>query len=479
MESISGNKSAYTGIKRADTSPTPQQSPGARLPEETFEHGAVPEEAGKDLREWTILAYLNGNDKFMERDALYALLYMEESSAPEHFNLVAQLGRAPQSIAHPDSSPDFYDKVDGDWEGVRRYSVRDGKNDSWMGRSIWTSMGKHDGTIDSALLQDLGRLDMSNPEVLKDFLQWGIKNFPAKHYAVILAGHGNGFLGTLPDYQSRTRDMPLPALADVFKDTIEKTGVKPDVLVMDACLMAHGEAAYQMKDSADLLVASENINYDCLAYQDFLGTMKERHEKGESVSPKLFAQDLISACAAHEDQIPTISALDLSQMAGMKDALAKLAQALIATDTLLPVIRRTIEKAHQFVPEERHTKPLSDYRDMVSFAKILVQERDIKDQEVKNAARALLDLLESKLVIGEHHKSSSVGSQDIHGITMYLPADGFPAENDYGRVITTWSAREVQPAYLSLSLVQETGWDKVIQKFAGPPKPLPPSSQWF
>lgn len=478
MDAVSSARST-TPVDAAKMKPGPAASENRAIPEDSFAGSTRGSGSSQELPEWTILTYLNGNDQKIEGDILYAFLYMEEAASPDHFTIVSQLGRAPQKVVHPGYSPDNYDKIDGDWEGVRRYEVRQDKAKSRWGRTIWTSMGEHDGKIDSTLLKDLGTLDMSKPEALEDFLQWGIRNYPAKHFAVVLAGHGNGFLGALPDFQSHNKDMPLGQIADVFRKTEKKTGIKPDVLIMDACLMAHAEAAYELKDSAQYLVASEDTNSNCLAYQDFFNSLKGRMEQGERISPEALAQQMIGACAKHGDDIPTISALNLSHMNELKDSLAGLAEALLRTDTSPEIIGAIIENSHRFVPHGRNAKPLSDYKDLYGFAEKLRDDTKIKDERVRDAAKKLIETIDSGLIAGEHHKESSIGSQDIHGITMYLSSEGFPKKGDYGQVVTTWESGEIKPAYLALSLVKETGWDRVIEKFAGPPKPLPPSNDWF
>jgi hypothetical protein len=430
------------------------------------------------LKEWTILAYMNGNDKAIEGDVVHAFLLTEQVCDPEKYTIAAQLGRAPQSLVHPGSSPDFCDRIDGDWEGVRRYYLSPGTPDPY-GSTVSTSMGTHDNKVDSKLIQDLGSLDMSDPKVLRDFLKWGIRTYPAKHYAIVLAGHGNGFLGTQGDYHSRSKDMSLPDLQQVFQEVQKQTGVKPDVLVMDACLMAHSEAAYELRDAAGLMVASENLNYNCLPYQDFLEKINSRMEKGEIITPGIFADSMVSAAEEHGSDIPTISTMKLEHAGELKKGIKSLADALLATECDTAIIRGALDRSHRFIDEKRNTKPLSDYRDLYSLAECLQQEKKLEDPKIKSAALSLMDFIQKRMVGAEYHTQSASADRSIHGLTIYMPVDGFPKENDYGKVIDTWEAKEIKPAYLSLELTRETGWDRVIEKFAGPPRPLPPSEQWF
>ena len=49
-------------------------------------------------------------------------------------------------------------------------------------------------------LQRMPGVDCGNPKVLTGFIQWGIKNFPAKHYLVDIWNHGGGWENLPADY---------------------------------------------------------------------------------------------------------------------------------------------------------------------------------------------------------------------------------------------------------------------------------------
>src|SRR6185295_12580297 len=45
----------------------------------------------------------------------------------------------------------------------------------------------------SAALVKLGEVNMGDPAVLKDFIAWSKKNYPAKHYMLEFWSHGQGW----------------------------------------------------------------------------------------------------------------------------------------------------------------------------------------------------------------------------------------------------------------------------------------------
>ncbi|HBS48432.1 TPA: hypothetical protein DEO28_00040 [Candidatus Dependentiae bacterium] len=99
-----------------------------------------------------------------------------------------------------------------------------------------------------------------------DFFKWGVAKYPAKHYALILSGHGSGPIdpsyfanrGILFDWENRTylNNQQLVEMLDGIKRDV-LGGKKLELLGLDACLMASLETDYQIKDRVEYLVASQ------------------------------------------------------------------------------------------------------------------------------------------------------------------------------------------------------------------------------
>ena len=108
-------------------------------------------------------------------------------------------------------------------------------------------------------------IDSGSVDVGVKFLQWAAKNAPADHTMVAYWDHGSGvFAAGNPITKSFGHDdagthmntNDLTTLGAAF----HKAAGKPlSVVGFDACLMAHGEIAYQLKGNADYLVASEEL----------------------------------------------------------------------------------------------------------------------------------------------------------------------------------------------------------------------------
>lgn len=414
-------------------------------------------------REWTALLYLDGNSSDIEHDVFHSFLGSEELADRAELNLVAELGRRPRPSQ---ASPPFGERIkpgdmDERWESVRRYELDKGPPARWP-RRVSTSTVEHDGKIDSKLVQDHGPVDMSDPARLEDFLTWGIQAYPAKHYMIVLADHGAGFLGTLSDEKAR-RHMPIRDVEAVLDRVEAKTGVRPELLVMDACLMAQAEVAGQLQDTATWYVASEEINWDSYPLQKTLKEAAKSWDAGKPVEPEEMGRLLVAECGKAGHSFPTASMLDLRKMPECTAAVKGLAERLLTTATDPAVIRNIISRTPGFGNGDATVKPFSDYKDLGAFARGLLQ---VPDAPLQAAAQEVLRVLEERLVAAEAHAPRREGQ--LEGLSIYLPVTGFQYDTWGWQFPHHTDKREYEALYRSLDFVRETGWDRVIERFASP-----------
>ncbi len=72
-------------------------------------------------KELTVLFYMNGQYEDITTHTANALISIEKAGSDENTHVVAQLGRYPSK---PKDDGSVYVPIDGDWEGIRRYEVR-------------------------------------------------------------------------------------------------------------------------------------------------------------------------------------------------------------------------------------------------------------------------------------------------------------------------------------------------------------------
>jgi hypothetical protein len=95
-----------------------------------------------------------------------------------------------------------------------------------------------------------------------------MKNFGAKHYMLVIWGHGNGWRGAAED---KGDPLNLTEMKNALGDR------KIDIIGFDACYMGSIEVNYELKDNADYLVASEKkLPRAGWPYEMILGNMSGR-----------------------------------------------------------------------------------------------------------------------------------------------------------------------------------------------------------
>lgn len=102
---------------------------------------------------------------------------------------------------------------------------------------------------------------MTEPEVLKAFINYGVESFPAEKYDLILWDHGGGPTGGFgSDEHSNGGSLSIMDLKDALSDNaVTKNGGTFDFIDFDACLMSCVELIYGFADYMDYYIASPEV----------------------------------------------------------------------------------------------------------------------------------------------------------------------------------------------------------------------------
>ena len=222
--------------------------------------------------------------------------------------------------------------------------------------------------------QDQQRTNSGDPESLINFCKWGVENFPADNYAIVLWDHGTG--SSIDPYISRSLDpfelfninpsilrrtTYLPRFSDIeeegekkeqargicfddsYKSYITNQGLlhafkamderfmhgkKWNIVGCDACLMADLATASILKDYAEYMVASEDVepgtgwNYR-LVLSPF---------QNQALDPESFAKHIAHSYGqAYSSFINdyTMSALSLKHMGVLEQAVQEISLLLL------------------------------------------------------------------------------------------------------------------------------------------------------
>lgn len=284
--------------------------------------------------------------------------------------------------------------------------------------------------------------DMADPTTLQDFLAWGMRALPARHYVVVLGGHGGGFMGVVED-AGRSHLMPPDGVANALRQASRK----PDVLVMNACLMAQAEFADEMAPHAAILVGSQGREEGAgIPLGAALATLTPATTDREA------AEALVRAAAGAPQRTATLSALDLAEAPRLERALDGLGRAILAAPAARERLLGHVRATRGFYDFHPWDHPLSDMKDLVDFAGRLSADPSLEASGIAAAARVVE-------VVGAHMVIANEASTPASGLSIYLPAE------DLGRTHGE-PGRRVEDIYHSLRLPRDTAWGRAVAVLA-------------
>jgi hypothetical protein len=230
-------------------------------------------------------------------------------------------------------------------------------------------------------------------------------------------------------------------LATVLANTAAAAGHPVDVLGLDACLMAMVELAYEMRENAGVIVASQQLEPgDGWPYNKVAGAIAAN----PAITPRDLADRIVrDYVASYSDDSVTQSAVDTAAVAGLARSVSDLATALtagLADANLYRAIDRSVKAAQRF-----DTK---DFVDLGSLAALLA--KNAPGTPVAAAASRVLDDVRSPaLLIAQRKKGKDV--KDAQGVSIYMPQLEPDTEVDYAR----------------LDFAHDTRWPEFLRAWAG------------
>ncbi len=410
-----------------------------------------------ETKKWTIMVYLAG-DNDLDEDGARDIAEMAKVGSNNDVNIIAQFDRAGGT-------------------GTQRFYITKG------------------GGYPKDSIENLGETNTGDPEVLIDFLKWGIEKYPAEHYMAVLWNHGSGWnedevyekalkftpekrdLSPLTKRSFRERGIRKALFSttveeilknpakyrailydDESKDFLDNMEMKNvlteaakllpnkqfDILGFDACLMNTIEVAFQLKKTANIIVGSEETEPNAgWPYDKVLSVIA----KDPDLSPEDFSKIIVDSYiksydkGANSDPV-TLSALNSKKITGVMTALNKLAAALKKnisdSDTFYKILKTTYDVQQFYYPT---------YKDIFDFAKLLNERLDAKD--IKVSSQAVMDILEpgdNNFIIASGNLTKSMSR--AHGATIYIPV------------------RETYLKYYSkLDFAKKSKWDEFVKAY--------------
>lgn len=360
-------------------------------------------------KKWTILLYSaadNNLHPFMTDD----VAELEKVGSDENTNLLVQFDNGRQ----------------GGPQGAYRYCLQKDRVDN--------------GTIDTPPEESLGQVNMSSSETLKDAICWAMNKYPAEHTMLVISDHGNSWKGCCQD-DSHRGWMDVPTLKNALERAARETGKKVDIVGFDCCMMGNTEVAYELRDQATYMVASEKSEggdgwpYQAILQPDLLKTVQRELQTRVDMSPEELACRIVDQTSYVTDIIHTLSAVRLGEMGNLKEKLTPLRDAIVNGTVTQEVLRDINAKVQRFF----------GYRDLGDWLRLLQEDERIQDAAIKEEAARVQEAY-SKAILAEQHDFSL----NATGLTIHLTKP-----NDYY-------------GYMALDFQKDSDWVAVGNKI-GPP----------
>ena len=256
-----------------------------------------PEDSDAPADTWTVLVYMDG-DNDLESYVMHDLNELEEGGEGSGVRVLVQADRI-----------EGYADNGGDWTGTRRYEI----------------VGDQGNTMVSPLVEDMGELDMGDPQTLADFLSWAREYAPAEHYALFLWNHGDSWtaranLIASDDTSGSWMSIAEGDLTAGLQAHVAEAGPF-DLIGFDACYMASWEVAHSLTDQGRVMLATEAwVGGAGVFYAPFLKGL--RADPGGDVGELAVAAAALSVAEGGER---TFSAIDLTKIDAISAAVDALA----------------------------------------------------------------------------------------------------------------------------------------------------------
>lgn len=363
-----------------------------------------------ETAKYTILVYLNGSD--LESGGAAASRDLAEmmavGSSPEINVVVETMGTAQWAIA--------------DISNERRQRWLVGR-----GRAEVAAAGHPAGAWAEAAMANLpagqgltlaetnaGTAPVGDPTALRDFIIWGVQNYPAEQYVLVFWNHGAGSVGGF-GYDEVAGDPATLSLAGIHQGLAEAykvTGQKFEIIGFDACLMATVETAHVVSPYARYLAASEELEpghgWD---YAPILQRITDNPDiRGDALGKVIADGFKAQAEKAGTAAEITLSVVDLDKVDEVVTALEAFVQAAAADIQEVERIRRVAEARRAAESYGNDPQAPTDMVDLGDLARHAAKSYPAE-------AEALLQAVQEAVV----YKVISTGKPDGTGLSVYLP----------------------------------------------------------
>jgi hypothetical protein len=302
----------------------------------------------------------------------------------------------------------------------------------------------------SLLSPKVKEVTANDPANVSAVVNWAYNTYPGQFKAMTMFAHGGGYLGLGTDEtQPGRKDLKQIMSVSEFGDALRKglKGRKIELMNMLSCLMGNVEYAYELKDSVDVLIASEDSIY---ATEDttaaFTAELQKQLGTGTPDARAIGKKMAIFGNARSDSTgYNTIAAIDLNKMDELRRGVNVLSNALLRA---MPASRAQIVEAYDAVPKLK----LDDMgqRDLWAFCN---QLQKVNNPTVREAALGTKAALRQVII----HARDKEGPA-ANGLSITMP----PRQMLQGGL----TKHPLFQASLKSRFAKATAWDTFIAEMA-------------
>ena len=327
--------------------------------------------------------------------------------------------------------------VNGQPNGVN-ILVETGGAKSWQKSNISASKNQRWEIRNNAMTEKYSqsKVNMGLQSTLQSFLEWGLTNYPAQKYGLIMWNHGGAMSGCCFDENFNDDSISATECKDAVSTARNNCNVsnKLDWITYDACLMAVQDIAEYNSYNFNYMLASQEsesgYGYD---YDAWLPTLYNNPSiSGANLLPVIGETFLDEERTLYQqnnwgpfDQ--TQSVFDLNKMSAYKTAFESFASdlnSIVGTDTtLISKLNDALVATQKYGCDEDGTCSFGIFDAVGALNNIKADSTfsslTSKINSVKNAL--------SDMIIYENHGDGTTGC----GVCIYVPTAGYDVPYDY------------------------------------------------
>ena len=251
---------------------------------------------------WTVFVYISGSTlEEWQSSASADLNEMLEASTGKNMRFIVQTGG---------SRKWNNDYVNADY--IERWEISNGKR---------------------TRLAQLPLVSLAEGATVRNFLKWGVENYPAARMGVIFWGHGMGTVtGVCRDSLFKGDFLPLSELNSALSEVSGIMTDKFEFIGFDACYMATAETADVVCSYADYMIASEDLEPSNGWDYTLIGSLFGENPNADwNTIAKTFCDGFIEQSSdSKRAELVTLSVVDLSKFDEVSKAMDKVSGELYA-----------------------------------------------------------------------------------------------------------------------------------------------------